>query len=326
MTKLCMSPAFISATPVLQALRPSSFSKSVCKQGAHPHASGRAAVRPSAVHMSQGGAEASPTAVSITTQPTQQKSPAKTFESVVTAGENKANMPWDRTFILSIVAGAYIALGGVLALRVGGAVPGVLASNPGLQRLLLGLVGLPTGLTFVLATGGELFTGNTMMLTSALLAGRVKVARLLQNWGLSFLGNLLGSLLVVKLVLACGVLSVGGPAAGMAAMKVGLGFKMAFWRGVVCNWLVCLAVYMSSGAGDLVSKFVAIVLPISAFVAMGMEHSVANMFFIPMGMKLGAEVSVKQFLVGNLLPVTLGNIFGGAVLVALVYYLAFGRK
>lgn len=121
--------------------------------------------------------------------------------------------------------------------------------------------------------------------------------------------------------------SVAPAAAAMAVTKaVATPFAALFYRGVVCNWLVCLAVYIANGATDLSGKFIAAVVPVSMFLAMGMEHSVANMFLIPLGMKAGADVSVKALLLGNLLPVTLGNIVAGVVLVALTYFLAFAKK
>lgn len=268
--------------------------------------------------MADGGALAPP--------PTLQKSPAETFQASVAAGTRKAGLSWHKTLLLGVIAGSFIALGTMLTLRVGGAMPTIGATNPGLQRLLQGLFGLPTGLFLVLLTGGELFNGNTMLLSTAWLSGRVQGKRVLHNWVWSYAGNLLGCLLVVKMAMLSGLLSGSATAVALATVKVGLGFQAAFWRGVFCNWLVCMAVYVAGGASDLVGKFIAILLPISMFVSLGAENSVANMFLIPLGMHLGAAVTVKQFLIGNLLPVTLGNIFGGAVLVGLTYFLAFGRK
>lgn len=259
-----------------------------------------------------------------------QKSPAATYEAALTAAVAKAEQPWMKTLLLGIIAGAYVGMGALLALRVGGSVDNLASAYPGLQRLLFGAIGLPTGLMLVLTAGGELFTGNTMIMSAGVLSRCVNIKALLRNWSLSYIGNLIGALLAVKLVLACGVLtgaaSGSGAAMAIAGAKTSIGFKKAFLRGLVCNWLVCLAVYLANGASDLVSKFIAIVAPISAFVAMGMEHSVANMFLIPMGIACGASVGVKAFLLSNLLPVTLGNIVAGVFLVAGVYYLSFGRK
>lgn len=259
-----------------------------------------------------------------------QKSPAATYEAAVTLAAAKAEQPWMKTILLGIIAGAYVGMGALLALRVGGSVGDLSKVYPGLQRLLFGAIGLPTGLMLVLTAGGELFTGNTMFMSTAFLSRRVGIKAVLRNWVLSYIGNLIGCLLVVKLVLISGVLtgvaSGSGAAAALAGAKTSIGFAKAFWRGLVCNWLVCLAVYLANGASDLTSKFIAIVAPISGFVAMGMEHSVANMFLIPMGIACGASVGIKGFLLGNLLPVSLGNLVAGVFLVAGVYHLSYGRK
>lgn len=254
------------------------------------------------------------------------QSPAGALETAVALGAAKAAMPAFKVLLLGILAGAYIAIAATLALTVGGAVPAIAAANPGLQKLLFGLVGLPFGLTMVLTAGGELFTGNTALITAALLSKRATLRGLLRNWIASFAGNFIGSLLVVGLIAVAGVLS--GPslatAIAIAKAKTSLSFVTAFARGIGCNWLVCLAVWLASSAKDMSGKFTAVVLPITAFVAMGFDHSIANMFLIPMGMVSGASsVSVKAFLLNNLLPVTLGNIIGGAILVAATYHLVY---
>lgn len=269
-----------------------------------------------------------PARVQANLVPTAQKSPAQTYEAAVALGAAKSQLPAWKVFILGIVAGAYIAVGALLALSVGGAVPGVKAANPGLQKLLFGLIGLPTGLTMVCVAGGELFTGNTALIPAAVMSGRAKLGGLMNNWLWSYVGNFVGSMLVVWLVSASASLSGASAAtsAAIATAKVGMSFGTAFLKGVLCNWLVCLAVYMQNGASDFIGKFAAILLPISAFVAMGFDHSVANMFLVPMGMKMGAAVTVREFLMKNLLPVTLGNVFAGVVLVAGIYSMAFGKQ
>lgn len=257
-----------------------------------------------------------------------QKSPPQTFEAAVTLGSSKADLSSWKVLLLGILAGSYIALGALLALCVGGAVPAIKASNPGLQKLLFGALGLPGGLLLVCVAGGELFTGNTALLTCAFTQGRAKAGGVLRNWVWSYVGNVIGSALVTWLAVASGCVggAGGAAAAAVATAKVGMPFMKAFLRGIVCNWLVCLAVYTQNGASDLVGKFIAIWLPICAFVAMGFEHCVANMFLIPFGMAMGADVTMKQYLMANLLPVTLGNIVAGVFLVGIAYSLAFGKK
>jgi len=209
-------------------------------------------------------------------------------------------------------------------LSVGGACPGLAASNPGLQKIVAGAFGLPFGLMMTLVTGAELFTGNTALVTAALLEGKASLGELIKSWTVSYTGNFVGSLALAALVATAGTMVGGGAAVGAAVAKTSLSFKTALVRGILCNWLVCMAVWMASMAKDLPGKIVAIWFPISAFVALGLEHSVANMFIIPLGIMSGAAVTWKDFLLKNLLPVTLGNIIGGAVLVAAAFSYAYG--
>jgi formate/nitrite transporter len=250
--------------------------------------------------------------------------PAPGYEGAVAAGEKKAANSADKIFALGILSGCHIAFGAFLMLSVGGACPGLVSTNPGLQKIILGAFGLPFGLMMTLVTGAELFTGNTALVTTALLEGKATVGQLLKSWTASYAGNFVGSLLLAALVTAGGTLASGGAAVPVAIAKTSLSFKAALVRGVLCNWLVCMAVWMASMAKDLPGKIVAIWFPISAFVALGLEHSVANMFIIPLGIMNGAAVTWKAFLMKNLLPVTLGNIIGGAICVGAFFSYAYG--
>eukprot|EP01025_Chloroclados_australasicus_P013130 TRINITY_DN1623_c0_g5_i1.p2 TRINITY_DN1623_c0_g5~~TRINITY_DN1623_c0_g5_i1.p2 ORF type:complete len:327 (-),score=46.49 TRINITY_DN1623_c0_g5_i1:398-1378(-) len=250
--------------------------------------------------------------------------PPKAYQAVVGLGAGKASLPAWKIFHLGLLAGAYIGLGGLLAMTVGGNLPGVAASNPGIQKMVLGAFGLPFGLLMVLVCGAELFTGNTALVTAAMYEGKANFGQLLKSWIVSYGANLLGSLFLVYMVAASGVLATAAAPKAMAVAKTSLTFGQAFIRGVICNWLVCLAIWQASAANDLAGKAVGVWFPISAFVAMGMEHSVANMFIIPMGIVLGANVTWGQFFLNNLLPVTLGNIVAGVLLVATSYAMIFG--
>ncbi|CAM9515770.1 unnamed protein product [Discosporangium mesarthrocarpum] len=252
------------------------------------------------------------------------KAPPDMYQNAVNVGEKKAAAPASKTFLMGIISGCHIAFGGLLALTVGGNCPGIAAANPGLQKMIFGAFGLPFGLFMTVVGGGELFTGNTAVVTAAKIEGKATTGGLLKNWIFSYLGNFAGSLLLVTLVSQAGIIANPATVMGIASAKTSLTFAQAFTRGVLCNWLVCMAVYMSISASDAFGKFCAIFLPISAFVAMGLDHSVANMFLIPLGMALGAGVSWKAFLAANLLPVTLGNIVGGAVTVCGLYSGVFG--
>ena len=252
-------------------------------------------------------------------------SPQAGFDGAVAAGTKKASMPASKIFGLGMLSGAHIGFGAFLMLTVGGACPGLAATNPGLKSIVSGAFGLPFGLFMTLMTGAELFTGNTAVVTMAVLEKKATKEQLVKSWVSSYLGNLVGSIAFAYLVFMGGTLgATGGASAGAAVAKTSLPFMQAFVRGILCNWLVCMAVYLASFAKDVVGKMVAIWFLISSFVALGLEHSVANMFIIPLGIFSGAAVSWKAFFMNNLLPVTLGNIVGGAVLVGAVFNLAYG--
>ncbi len=193
------------------------------------------------------------------------------------------------------------------------------------SKIILGAFGLPFGLIMTLASGGELFTGNTALVTAAYKEGKIELKDLIKNWVSSYMGNFVGSLILAYLAYKSGTLASGPAAAAIATAKCSLPWDVAFVRGILCNWLVCMAVYMASGCSSMAGKMTAVWFPISAFVALGLDHSVANMFIIPLGMLRGADVSISEFLVKNLIPVTLGNVVGGAVAVMLPFGLTFGE-
>merc|ERR1711988_794148 len=182
----------------------------------------------------------------------------------------------------------------------------------------------PFGLFMTVLTGAELFTGNAALVPLALMEGKATWAQLAKSLSVSWLGNLLGSLFLAWLVKVGGTLGTGGASLGIAVAKVNEPFGVVIARAIMCNWLVCMAVYLASFARDVTGKAVAIWLPISAFVALGLEHTVANMFLIPCGMMHGANVSVGMLLVNNLLPVTVGNTIGALIGVAFPFFMGFG--
>eukprot|EP00929_Paragymnodinium_shiwhaense_P113754 TRINITY_DN82059_c0_g1_i1.p2 TRINITY_DN82059_c0_g1~~TRINITY_DN82059_c0_g1_i1.p2 ORF type:complete len:267 (-),score=63.17 TRINITY_DN82059_c0_g1_i1:243-1043(-) len=251
--------------------------------------------------------------------------PLQGFQGAIAAGEKKASMPAGQVFGLSVIGGAQIGFGAFLMLSVGGACPGLAATNPGLQKIVLGAFGLPFGLMMVLLSGAELFTGNTALVTLALLEGKATFGQLLKSWSVSYAGNFFGSVALAVLVFLGNTLVEGGASVPTSAAKTSLTFTQAVVRGILCNWLVCMAVYLASFAKDTAGKMVPIWFCISAFIALSLEHSVANMFIIPLGIFSGAEVSWSAFLLNNLLPVTLGNIVGGAVCVAGAFWLTHGK-
>lgn len=274
------------------------------------------------------------------------------LETCVAGGVGRSRQSFLQTLLMTFLAGAYIALGGFLAVRCGLALSWNEWGSMG--KFIFAAV-FPLGLILTVICGADLFTGNAMTLTSARYNGRVNSLDVLRSWCFSWVGNFIGALFVAFfLVWATGIIFEKAPAAAgavsmpwaeglvkLANGKTSLSFGEAFWRAVGCNWLVCLAVYLSYSAKDIAGKIMALWFPTMAFVAMGMEHCVANMFFIPAAIFTGtdprytalvAEGSAPAltadwsvFFVDNLIPVTLGNIAGGAVLVAIVYCFIHGK-
>lgn len=254
-------------------------------------------------------------AASTTTPIPDLKSPVAIYEGAVVAGTNKAQAPIGKIFKLGIMGGIHIAFGAYLAISVGGNLPGIAASNPGLQKLIMGGMGLPTGLIMTLITGAELFTGNTALVTAAYMEKKVTSKQLLKNWFWSYLGNFVGSLYIAYLAFHSGTLGTAPGAVNIALAKCSVPFMTNVYRGILCNFLVCMAVYMASGCSTMIGKMTAVWFPISAFVALGLDHSIANMFLIPLAILRGADITIVQMFTKNLIPVTLGNIIGGAFMV-----------
>jgi formate/nitrite transporter len=248
--------------------------------------------------------------------------PAEIARRIEAAGVAKARLGLVETLTLGVLAGAFIALGAAFYLLV--MTESGLGLGPG--RLLGGLA-FSLGLVLVVVAGAELFTGNTLIVM-AWVDRKVTTQELLRNWSLVYVANFVGALGTAVLVTLAGTLDLGGGAVGRTAFTVAAGktaivWHEAFFRGVLCNGLVCLAVWLTFGARDVTGKIMAILLPISAFVALGFEHSVANMFFLPLALINGSpEVDVAG-MVANLVPVTLGNVVGGGVLVGLAYWLCY---
>ena len=259
--------------------------------------------------------------------------PCKTPRDIVSAvdgiGCAKAGLDAGRLLLLGFLAGAYIAFGGLLAVIVGGGALGVGSGNPGLQKFIFAAV-FPVGLMLVVIAGAELFTGNAATCIPAALSGRITWRAVLRNWTLSYAGNFAGSLAVAYFLTFLTGLLLKDPwlssIVGIAEGKVSQDFVVLLFKGIGCNWLVCLAVWLAVSADDVAGKILAIWFPIMAFVAIGFEHSVANMYFIPAGMMYGASVSWGQFLFNNLLPVTIGNVIGGTVFVGVVYWYLYADK
>lgn len=251
--------------------------------------------------------------------------PGQIAARVESAGIAKVAQPLATTFMLSLLAGAFIAFGGMLytlAMTDHG-----LGFGP--ARLLGGLV-FSLGLILVIVAGAELFTGNNLVVM-AFADGRISLSALLRNWTVVFIGNVAGSLGMAVLMAMSGTLGLGDgmvaeTAIRIAEAKANLPATEAFIRGLLCNALVCLAVWLCFAARSVTDKILAIVFPVTAFVALGFEHSIANAYLIPVGLLAGGVNIGFADASQNMLFVTLGNIVGGGVFVALVYWVIYGRK
>jgi formate/nitrite transporter len=275
------------------------------------------------------------------------KTGAEILEASIGVAKAKASAGTGKLAILGILAGAFIALAAQGSNMAGF---NLLASGDtyGLGRALAGGV-FTVGLMLVVIAGAELFTGNTLMV-GGVVRREISFGAMLRNWGIVYAANLGGALLVVLMIHSSGLLHSGGDLLGgitlkIAAGKTALPFGRAFVLGILCNWLVCLAVWMAFATTSMAGKILAIFFPIWLFVTSGFEHSVANMYYIPAGLLAkGSEayVSAAQgigmtdaaldgltwqgFFVNNLIPVTMGNIVGGCLLVSLAYYAAYRVK
>ena len=254
----------------------------------------------------------------------------------------KASYGIIKTFILAVAAGAFIAFGAQGSLT---AMTGLETFGFGFAKLLGGIV-FSTGLMLIVFTGSELFTGNALIGLSV-LKKTVPVSKLIRNWILVYFGNFVGAIIVAFLIANTNTFPGGYDATGSLGLKVAIGktnltFNQAFCSGILCNWLVCMAVWMACAAKDVVGKIFAILFPIATFAMSGYEHCVANMYMITNGLfiKYGeneailslfdtnqlAGLNLKSFLIDNLIPVTLGNIAGALIFVVGIFWIAYMRK
>jgi formate/nitrite transporter len=221
------------------------------------------------------------------------------------------------------LAGCYVAFGAVLAMSVASALGDV---SPGVTKLVFGGL-FPIALMNIVATGSQLFTGNTASVAAAFYEGQVDLAALGRNWVVTYAGNLIGSLLFLELIKYSGLLTggVATMASKIAVAKCGSAFGPSVVKAILANWLVCLAAYMATLETDLAGKLIGIWINISAFVMIGLEHSIANLFLLPLGMAAGADISTADMWMKNIIPVTLGNIIAGAGIFAGSYSFLYGK-
>lgn len=252
--------------------------------------------------------------------------PAQAFESLVQKGEYNANASVVKTLFSSVLGGCYVGMGAMLSLAVAGNSPGIAMSDPGLQKFIFGAL-FPVNLLLTLQAGGQLYTGNTANMMAAFCEGRVSMNDLARSWGLSWVGNLIGCGTFAVACKYAGVLEggAGNLAAGVLATKTSYELGPLLVKAMFCNWLVCLAVFLSMQAKDMGGKYLAIWLPVSTFVSIGFEHSVANMFLLPAGLLSTKDITLQTALLHNLLPVTVGNAISGSLFVGAAMSFMYGK-
>ena len=267
-------------------------------------------------------------------------SPAEVASNYISIGKGKANLPISKMILLGILAGAFIAFGGVASTTVAVSVDAASLGK------FLGACVFPGGLTMVLLAGRELFTGNCLM-TIPLLEKEIRFSGMIKNWVFVYIGNFIGAMIIAAIVIFGHQASLFGNGMAVsvistAVTKCTMPFGDALLKGIACNFLVCIAVWIAFAAKDVVGKIIGLFFPIMLFVLCGFEHSVANMYFISAGlfaksnaayMQAAADAGIDtsaltwgSFFGKNLLPVTIGNIIGGAICVGCVYWFVYVRK
>ena len=231
-----------------------------------------------------------------------------------------------KILILSFLAGVYISMGALLSIILGFGFPGLAEENPGLVKMLMG-ASFPVGLILVVLAGGELFTGNTAYFIPSTMSCKQPWHKAIHNWSLVWIGNFIGALAFAYfLVYLTNILNYSPWVDGVkyiAISKVSNPFYVTFLKGIGANWLVCLAMWLGMSAHTTTGKILGIWWPVMAFVTIGYEHSIANMFFIPIAMMQGVDISIATLFIKNLIPATLGNIVGGAFFVGFLYWYTY---
>lgn len=257
--------------------------------------------------------------------------PPEIYQTVVMMGAEKAVEPWWKILWLGVLAGIYLSFAGALSEFVGGQMPQIAEENPGLDNFVKGFIGLPFGLALIVICGAELYTSNCAFMPAAFYEGRCTIIQLLKVWFWSFWGNLAGSLFMVWILDETYLIVPGGkgPINSKVPTQISIQKTTEDWgaavcRGFLCNYLVCLAVWQATAAQDICGKILGILFPVGAFVSIQFDHTVANMFWIPYGMKLGSGVTVRNYVARSMVPVLIGNTISAAFFLAGGYALVYG--
>ena len=248
--------------------------------------------------------------------------PKVQYHAMAAGGAAKTKEPVPANLLSGALSGAYVSFAAVLSITVASALGDV---SPGVSKLVFGGL-FPIALLHILAGGNQLFTGNTAACAMAYYEGLIEMDALIRNWVVTYAGNLAGSIAFLEAFKMTGLLtgSTAKMAAGITAGKIKATFMQQVVKGIFANWLVCLGVFMATGESDLVGKMVGAWFPVSAFVMIGFEHSIANLFLLPLGLAAGADATVMDTITKNIIPVTIGNIIAGAVVFGGSYSYLYG--
>lgn len=255
--------------------------------------------------------------------------PKEVINNINQIALSKGNYKKRKTLILAVLAGAYVAFGALLAIIVAGGSPQIATNNPGLDKFIFGAT-FPIGLILVVVVGAELFTGNNAYFIPNLLRRKQPVYHMFKNWAIVYSGNFIGALFLAYVITHLTHIVHSEPyinsVYSIAEGKTSHTFLVTFIKGIGANWLVCLAIWQGVASENTAGKILAIWLPVMAFVTIGFEHSIANMYFIPLAIFEGADITWTTFFIKNLIPATLGNIVGGVLFVGLPYGHLFNKK
>jgi len=251
------------------------------------------------------------------------QTPPETFQTIVEKGVANSKMSVLKTLQASFMGGCYVGMSGLLSLCIAG---NVWTGNPVAQTVIFAAL-FPINLLLVLQSGGQLFTGNTANMSMAYYEKKIPGSAVVKNFITSYIGNILGCGVLALVANYAGLFTAGAAdmAVRVAVKKCSFTFGQTVVKAIMCNWLVCMAVWLATMAQDLTSKMVGIWFPISMFIMIGFEHSVANMFMLPAGLLSGAPLTVEATLMKNLLPVTIGNFLAGTIVIGAGFCFAFGR-
>lgn len=253
------------------------------------------------------------------------KTPVEITDAAIAAGNAKVARTLRQPVSLlvsAMLAGAFIAIGGILSLIVGLGFPELTGGNPSLQRLLSGMM-FPIGLILVVVLGAELFTGNNAMLIPGYMKRDYTLSAVIRNWSIVYIGNLIGAVAFTWLLVYFAGLTAAEPyhssIIGIGVAKTSMTWPVVLVKGIGANWFVCLGVWLALSGHTFFEKALGCWLPVMAFVVLGYEHSIANMFYLPLAMLEGAPLSIDTCLTNNILPATIGNIIGGALFVGCLH-------